>query len=141
MSAYLESHRDEYYDRLLDVSREDDWTSWCEFFLRALIVQAQENQTKAQEILSLYRGRKDWIVDITRSQHAIRALDWMFTRPIFKTSDFIKSADIPRPTATRILREARDQGLLKEIRPASGRRAAILALPALLNIAEGKAAF
>jgi Fic family protein len=137
LSAYLEGHRDEYYDRLLDVSHKDDWTGWCEFFLRALIAQAMENQTKVQEILSLYRERKDWIVDITRSQHAVRALDWMFARPIFKTSD----ADIPRLTATRILREVRDQGLLKEIRPASGRRAAILAFPALLNIAEVKAAF
>jgi hypothetical protein len=33
----------------------------------------------------------------------------MFAKPIFKTSDFIKSANIPRPTATRILREARDK--------------------------------
>jgi hypothetical protein len=65
----------------------------------------------------------------------------MFARPIFKTSDFIESTDIPRPTANRILREVRGQGLLREIRPASGRRAAILAFPALLNIAEGKAAF
>ena len=89
LSAYLEGHRDEYYDRLFDVSHKDDRTGWCEFFLRALIAQAMENQTKAQEILSLYRERKDWIVDITRSQHAIRALDWMFARPIFKTSDFI----------------------------------------------------
>ncbi|HEY4846328.1 MAG TPA: hypothetical protein VIH87_00675 [Methylocella sp.] len=141
MSAYLESHRDEYYDRLLDVSREDDWTGWCEFFLRALIAQAQENQTKAQAILSLYRERKDWVAEVTRSQYAVRALDWMFARPIFKTSDFIESADIPRPTANRILREVRDQGLLREIRRASGRRAAILAFPALLNTAEGKAAF
>jgi Fic family protein len=45
LSAYLESHRDEYYARLLDVSREDDWTGWCEFFLRALIAQTEENQT------------------------------------------------------------------------------------------------
>jgi DNA-binding IclR family transcriptional regulator len=41
----------------------------------------------------------------------------MFARPIFKTSDFIESVDIPRPTANRILREVRDQGLLREIRP------------------------
>lgn len=46
LSAYLEGHRDEYYDRLLDVSGKDDWTGWCEFFLRALIAQAMENQTK-----------------------------------------------------------------------------------------------
>ena len=26
VSEYLESHRDEYYDRLLAVSRDDDWT-------------------------------------------------------------------------------------------------------------------
>jgi Fic family protein len=117
LSAYLESHRDAYYARLLDVSRQDDWTGWCEFFLRALIAQAEENQTRAQEILSLYRGRKDWVVEVTRSQYAVRALDWMFARPIFKTSDFIESVDIPRPTANRILREVRDQGLLREIRP------------------------
>jgi hypothetical protein len=55
-----------YYARLLDVSRQDDWTGWCEFFLRALIAQAEENQTKAQEILSLYRERKDWVVEVTR---------------------------------------------------------------------------
>ncbi|HET6383401.1 MAG TPA: Fic family protein [Armatimonadota bacterium] len=31
ISAYMESHRDEYYDRLLAVSRDDDWTGWCFF--------------------------------------------------------------------------------------------------------------
>jgi Fic family protein len=129
------------FARLLDVSGEDDWTGWCEFFLRALIAQAEENQTKAQEILSLYRERKDWVVEVTRSQYAVRALDWIFVRPIFRTSDFIESVDIPRPTANRILREVRDQGLLREIRPASGRRGRILAFPTLLNIAEGKTAF
>ena len=49
--------------------------------------------------------------------------------------------DIPRPTATRILRVVRDQGLLRDIRPASGRRAAVVAFVELLNIAEGRNAF
>lgn len=141
LSAYLESHRDEYYDRLLAVSRDDDWTGWCEFFLRALISQAEQNQSKVQKILALYRERKDWIVGVTRSQYAVRGLDWIFARPIFKTSDFVGSADIPRPTANRILREVRNNGLLREVRPASGRRAAILAFPELLNIVEGREAF
>ncbi|WP_262422355.1 Fic family protein [Brevundimonas denitrificans] len=46
LSEYLESHRDEYYDRLLAISRDGDWTGWCEFFLRGLITQAETNQTK-----------------------------------------------------------------------------------------------
>ena len=32
ISEYLESHRDEYYDRLLAVSRDDDWSGWWPFF-------------------------------------------------------------------------------------------------------------
>lgn len=141
LSDYLESHREQYYERLLAVSRDDDWTGWIAFFLEALIAQAEANQTKAQAIHTLYRDRKDWIAQITRSQYGVRALDWMFARPIFKTSDFVETADIPRPTANRILRLVRDEGLLTELQPASGRRAAILAFAELLNIAEGRSVF
>ena len=106
-----------------------------------MIAQADVNQRKAQAIGTLYRERLDWIAQETRSQYAVRALDWMFGRPIFKTSDFTAAADIPAPTAMRILRVVRDRGLLREIRPASGRRPAIMAFAELLNIAEGRTAF
>jgi Fic family protein len=141
ISAYLDEHRDEYYERLLAVSRDGDWTGWCRFFLTALIEQAKSNHGKAKAILSLYRERKDWIAETTRSQYAVRALDWIFARPIFKTSDFGDHSQVPKPTAGRILRVLRDEGVLKELRPASGRRPAILAFSQLLNIAEGREAF
>jgi hypothetical protein len=91
--------------------------------------------------MALYNSRKDWIATVTRSQYGVRALDWFFLRPIFKASDFVTSVDIPAPTAGRILRTARAQGLLTELRPASGRRAAVLIFPELLNLAEGSEAF
>ena len=141
LSEYLEAHRDEYYDRLLAVSRDGDWTGWCGFFLRAIIDQAGSNQSKAQAIHTLYTARKDWMVEATRSQYGVRALDWFFSRPVFAASDFVSQADIPEPTAKRILRLVRDNGLLREIRPSSGRRPAVLAFPELLNICEGRAAF
>lgn len=141
LSAYFDEHRDDYYGRLLAVSRDGDWTGWCEFFLQAVIAQADANQRKAQDILALYQARKGWISDETRSQYAVRALDWMFARPIFQSSDFVASADIPRPTAIRILRVLRDGGMLRELRPSAGRRAAVLAFTELLNIAEGRDAF
>ncbi|MFM2043679.1 MAG: hypothetical protein RLY86_2255 [Pseudomonadota bacterium] len=141
LSEYLEQHREEYYDRLLAISRDGDWTGWCGFFLRALTTQAEVNQSRVQAILHLYHTRKDWIAEETHSQYAVRALDWMFQRPIFKASDFRDAAGIPGPTATRILRICRDNGLLRELRPGSGRRAAVLCFPELLNIAEGHDAF
>lgn len=141
LSEFFENHRDEYYERLLAVSRDDDWTGWCAFFLNAIIEQASINQAKAQDIHALYNRRKEWVVEETRSQYGVRALDWVFSRPIFRSSDFVAHAEIPEPTAKRLLRLMRDGRLLRELRPGSGRRAAVLAFPELLNICEGRDAF
>ncbi len=141
LSEFLEGNRDEYYDRLLAVSRDGDWTGWCDFFLRAITEQAESNQSKAQAILALYNARKNWMVEATRSQYGVRALDWFFNRPIFSASDFVAQANIPIPTAKRILRLVRDNGLLRELRPSSGRRPAVLVFPELLNICEGWSTF
>lgn len=141
LSEYLEGRRDEYYERLLAVSRDGDWTGWCAFFLRALTEQADANIAKARAILDLYQRWKDRIVEAARSQYAVRALDWMFGRPVFQSTDFVRSASIPPPTAKRILRLARDAGLLAEIRAGGGRRPTIFAFSELLEIAEGRPVF
>lgn len=141
LSEYLEANRDEYYDRMLAVSRDDDWTGWVAFFLRGIIAQAEANTHKAQAILSLHQTMRDRVVEITRSQYAVRALDWVFQRPVFKTPDFVASSQIPAPTARKIVRDLRDHGLLRELVPASGRAPATLVFPELLNIAEGREAF
>ncbi len=141
ISAYFEAHRDEYYDRLLTVSRDDDWTGWCVFFLSAIIEQARSNHAKAKAILDLYQEKKLWITELTHSQYAVQALDWFFSMPIFRTPNFVLSSGIPKPTANRIVRIARDHGLLREFRKGSGRRPATLVFPGLLNIAEGREIF
>ena len=141
MSAYLESNREAYYERLLAVSRDGDWTGWCRFFLQGVQEQANENLGKAQAILDLYEKLKPQVVDWTHSQYAIHALDWIFSRPIFKSTDFIASSSIPDPSARRLLTHLKKAGLVKEITPGRGRRAAVLAFPDLLNIAEGEKVF
>jgi Fic family protein len=137
ISAFFERNREEYYERLLAISRDDDWTGWCQFFLRAVTEQAHENQEKATEILRLYENKKIQVVQLTRSQYAIHALDYLFARPIFKASDFTCCRDIPEPTAKRMLAVLRDNGILKTLRKSSGRRAAIYVFAELLNTAEG----
>jgi len=140
ISAYFEARRDAYYEHLLAVSRDGDWTGWCAFFLEAVRVQAEDNLVKARAILDLYEDLKRRMPELTRSQYAIRALDWIFLRPVFSGSDFVTAAGIPKPTARRFLGVLRKAGILLEIRPGRGRRAAILAFPDLLGIAEGRGA-
>ena len=141
ISAYFEDRRDTYYDRLLAVSRDDNWTGWIQFFLSAVRAQAEDNLKRTRSVLDLYEGMKIRVAEMTRSQYAIRALDWMFQRPIFQATDFSVAAGIPRPSAQRILGVLREGEILRAIVPGRGRRAAVLAFPELLNIAEGQDVF
>ena len=141
ISEYLESHREEYYDRLLAVSRDDDWTGWCVFFLVALTEQARANQQKIEELLKLYGELREWAVEEAPSLYSGRALDWIFGKPIFRQIDFVNSAGIPNSTARRLLELFKSRGILKVLVRGGGRRSAILAFPELLNIAEGRKAF
>jgi Fic family protein len=137
ISAFFEARRDAYYEGLLSVSRDGNWTGWCRLFLEAVRTQAEENLAKALAIRSLYDDLKHRIPEITRSQYAIRALDWIFEQPIFTAPHFIASAKIPAPTARRVLRVLVDSGVLMTLREGKGRRSAILAFAQLLNVAEG----
>ena len=136
LSAHFEAHRDAYYERLLAVSRDGDWTGWCRFFLQAAQAQAAENMAKTENIFALYERMKRDIPQKVRSQHAMRAVDWIFNRPVFRASEFAAGADIPSPTAQRFIGVLTESGILKVLFPGSGRRAKILAFSELLRIAE-----
>jgi len=138
LSSYLEVNREEYYVRLQNISREGDWNSWIAFFLTAITEQAKSNNKKVKAMMILYEAMKIKIHDITHSQYTIHLLDAIFDRPIFGTTDFVKRTNIHKPTAMGLLRQLKTHDILKELRPGSGRRAAILCFPELLNIAEGK---
>jgi Fic family protein len=141
ISAYFEARREEYYERLRQISRGNDWTGWCSFFLNAMTAQAQENHQKATAILKLYESVRDRIIDLTHSQFAIKALDFLFVRPIFQTSAFVHEADIPVHTAKKMIKKLHDSGMFKVLRQAKGRESAVMAFRDLLNIAEGHEAF
>jgi len=63
------------------------------------------------------------------------------SRAIFKSTDFVADSSIPDPTARRLLGRIREVGLVTELSPGRGRRAAMLCFPRLLNIAEGREVF
>ncbi len=139
ISAYFEKNRDKYYERLLAVSRDDDWTGWCEFFLKAVIEQARDNQQKADGILKLYDTKKQEIVDITRSPYALNILDYIFSNPVFTSTEFTKMKYASDAAAKRNLRVLRDNELLVTLREAKGSRPAIYCFAELLNVAaDGK---
>ncbi len=136
ISGYLESNRDIYYERLRAVSTEKDWDSWISFFLQAVAEQASENSQKAIMILALYDKMKKQVPEITHSQYSIQTIDAIFSRPIFKSSDFAEKSGIPKGTARRLAQDLNANGILEVKRERSGRRPAIYVFSHLIDIVE-----
>lgn len=138
LSAYLESHRDEYYAHLRAISQEGDWTNWCIFFLQAVIEQAEQNSKTLRKIIDLYEVTKVQVREITHSPHSPQLNDALFDRPIFTAAGIAKRANIPKPTVHKLIKGLLDEGVLEIIREAAGRRPAILTFAELLNTLERK---
>jgi len=134
MSGYLEQHRDEYIDRMREVSVSGVWEDWIFFFLEAISSQAQENLAKAEEIGNLYEEMKERFRDTLSSQWSMAALDFVFTRPIFRNNVFTNRSGIPGATAHRFVRILTESRLLQTLVPAAGRRPAMYAFEPLLAL-------
>lgn len=134
ISEYLETNRDEYYDRLLAVSKEKKWEDWIEFFLKAIVVQAKANSEKAKAILALYDLKKERIAQVTHSQYVIKILDSLFKRPIFSSTDFIKISGIPKRSALWLLRKLKKEKIVVVLKEGRGRKPEILAFSKLIDI-------
>lgn len=136
LSSYLEGHRDEYYHRLRNISNNNEWNEWLEFFLNAVTEQAIVNVQKASKIIALYEEMKKHIQDITHSQFTIAILDGLFWSPIFNIVEFSKRTDVPRATAAAIIRNLKEHDIIEELKTGKGRAPSVFCFPKLLNIVE-----
>ena len=103
ISDFFDENKHEYYDMLLRISRDGNWTQWCAYFLKAVESQAKGNQAKAAEILKLYEGKKKEIHEATHSQYSIYVLDFLFEHPIFRSTELGNTGKVPKPSAKKIL--------------------------------------
>lgn len=138
LSGELEARREEYYDRLLGVTRSNAWTAWIAFFLRACAAQADRNAKLAESILALYDEKKAEFARITKSQYSIMALDAVFSAPIFSSRSFSSIAAIPRPTTSRILSQLTNAGVIRIIATGSGRSPTVYSFDPLVKLADSQ---
>jgi len=140
LSEYLEANRNEYYDRLLAITDDGDWQGWLNFFVTALVAQAENNLAKVKAVRDLYEEMRRRFVEVTHSQFAMAAVDAFFMRPIIPAPGFADLAGFNnRVTANNMLRQLWDAGLIARVREGGGRVASVYAMPQLINITEGRA--
>ncbi|MDR0705709.1 MAG: Fic family protein [Planctomycetaceae bacterium] len=137
ISGFLEKNREDYYKALRLISLHDDWDTWIEFFLLAVIQQAKTNSTIVKKILSLYEDMKNKIQVTTHSQYTVNILDFLFSNPMFQGNSFLKGSNIAKKTANKLLFQLKKAGIIQESEPKHGRTPATLIFKELLDIIEG----
>lgn len=134
ISGYLEENKDLYIDTMRQVSENNDWERWCAFFFEAIDKQAIRNLQIAENIKELYEEMKSVFTDSLSSKYSLNALDYIFTNPIFRNNKFTSKSGIPTATAARFTRILLDNGLIRTVEEAAGRRPALYAFEPLLKL-------
>ena len=115
LSAFFEKHHSEYYNRLLAVSRDGDWKSWLEFFLRGVITQSEHAIQSAKRIVDQREIYRRTLQSEKSSATVLALLDLVFTNPYLTTQQVVNKLKVVFQTAQSAIEKLEKVGILEEI--------------------------
>ena len=138
LSEYLEKNREEYYRKLRNITDNNEWNNWIEYFLFAVIAQANANTKRAKQVATLYEELKIIIQQVAKTKASAPIQDFLFSKIMFQTPDFTKASGLSKPHAARVLKKLLQQDIVRIISPAKGRRPAVYGFVGLIKIIESE---
>ncbi len=112
LSAFLEAHRQEYYDRLHRVQTDGDWIGWLRFFLTGVAETAREGVRLAGRLMELREGFRKRLGDKPK---ALALLDELFINPYVNVVRAQRVLKVSNPTAREAVRLLEQKGVVEEI--------------------------
>jgi Fic family protein len=114
LSDFLERNREEYYERLLAVSRAGAWSSWIEFFLRGVAEQSQDAVWRAGRLLELWREHRRRFEAARSSSLVLRLVDHLFESPVITIPRAARLLGVTQRSASLIVAKLQKNGILAE---------------------------
>ena len=115
LSAFFEAHRDDYYQRLLGVSRAARWTEWIEFFLEGVKVQCEDAVRRSDALLTMRARYHEQFASARSSALVVKLIDELFATPMMKVSQVAKLLKVTVVSAQRIVDKLCQAGVLSEV--------------------------
>jgi Fic family protein len=112
LSAYIEAHRQDYYDLLQRCRTHGDWVPWIRFFLTGVKETAREAVYRASRLMDL---RERWRKELRDSAKALALLDELFLNPYVTVAHAQSVLKVSNPTARQIVVRMQRAKLLTEI--------------------------
>lgn len=135
LSAFFEHNRDEYYQRLISVSRSGDWQGWLEYFLTGVAAQSRDAIWRSGELLGLWQEYRRRFQSARSSALLLQLIDRLFTTPFITVPKAAKILKITQRSAGKHIERLVEEGILIET---TGReRYRVYMAPEVLGIIEG----
>lgn len=116
LSAFFEQHRQEYYDRLLAVSRKGEWEQWLIFFLAAVATQARDAINRINRLMALQNEiRSHFRAQARTSAGLMKTVDFLFSQPVTTINQVADRLGISYHSAARNMALLEKLGLVREM--------------------------
>jgi Fic family protein len=112
LSAYIEAHRQEYYESLQRVRTHGDWAGWLRFFLVGVEETAQEAMGQARRLMDLHESFRR---RLHQKPKAAALLDELFANPYINVSRAARLLAVSYPTARQAITWLQKERLLEEV--------------------------
>jgi Fic family protein len=112
LSAYIEAHRQDYYETLQRVRTDGDWAGWLRFFLAGVEQTAQEAMVQAGRLLDLHDSFRR---RLHQKPKAAALLDDLFANPYISVSRAARLLNVSYPTARQAIAWLQGEGILEEV--------------------------
>ncbi len=119
LSAYIEAHRQDYYDLLQGVRTDGNWEAWIRFFLDGVTSTAQAAVRQSGNLMDL---REAFRARLLGKPRALALLDGLFVNPYVTVPRAVRILGVSDPTARQAVRILEDEGMLEEVSGRTWRR-------------------
>jgi Fic family protein len=115
LSEFFEKNRDDYKQRLFDVSAKGAWGEWVEFCLRGTSEQAKATIQRCENLRII---KDDYMQRLGTTGGRVRLnkiVDDLFISPIIELAQLARRLDVTYPTAKSDIERLVDVGILAEL--------------------------
>jgi Fic family protein len=114
LSRYIIRNRDEYYRRLLAVTRSQSWEDWMLYMLEAVRETASWTLGRIEAIRHLADATTEQVRRELPKIYTHELMDVVFTQPYCRIDNLVQAGIAKRETASRYLKLLAEQGILRE---------------------------
>lgn len=133
LSGFFEATRQEYYSRLLAVTKQGDWREWLLYFFNGVSRQAEDASSRAFRINNLLDIYRQQTIDLATST-PYELINVLASNPFITIKQAAETREISYTRMQRAIEKLEELGIVEEV--SGGKRNRVYCAKKILEILE-----